>query len=469
MNEPLLRPPAPRPVGPFRTALRILVQRRTDVLGALPRRAYESQVGHRPMRGRSIFLVNDPGVARDVMVDRVDVFPKSSLFTEVLGPLVGEGAFVANGETWRRRRDAIRPAFSHIALRGGFPHMSAAVDAAEARLDALAASGEPFQLDEVMSHAAADVIFRTIFSQPIEAQEARAVFDAFSRFQLLSDQIAPRRLFAARSALKPTDAAQVEAVSRRIRDLLGRFVDARHALLAQGGTPPRDMAQAILDAKDPATGESLDREALIDELAVFFMAGHDTTASTLTWAWFMVARSPGAAERLRTEHRAAVDGEGRLSFEAAQERLPFARAVVREALRLYPPISFLARSPVGEQRLRRWTLRPDDIVIVSPWTMGRHRVAWRDAERFDPDRFLNADAAPEAQFPFGMGPRVCPGQAFAMLESVLVLSRLAARFELKPLHPGRVRAAGRVTVRPDRPIRCRAVRADGLEAAATAG
>lgn len=461
----LLRPPAPRPVGPLRTALRIALQQRTDVLAALPRRAYENQIGWRPVRGRTIFLVNDPRVARDVMVDRVEAFPKSSLFTQVLGPLVGEGAFVANGETWRRRRDAIRPAFSHIALRGAFPHMSAAVDAAEERLAARAASGEAFQLDEVMSHAAADVIFRTIFSQPIAAQEAKAVFDAFSRFQLLSDQIAPRRLFAARSALAPTDAAQVEAASRRIRDLLGRFVDERRALTAAGGAPPHDMAQAIMDAKDPHTGDGLDREALIDELAVFFMAGHDTTASTLTWAWFMVAGSPEVAVRLRREHEAAVDAEGRLTFEATQERLPLARAVVREALRLYPPISFLARSPLGEQKLRRWTLKPEDIVIVSPWTMGRHRLAWRDADRFDPDRFLREEP-PESQFPFGLGPRVCPGQAFAMLESVLVLSRLVTGFDLHPLRPGRVRAAGRVTVRPDRPIRCRVTR---LEAATTAG
>lgn len=461
MSPPLHRPPAPRLLGNLGTALRIMLQRRTDILGALPRRAYENQIGRREGRGRVIYLVNDPAAARDVMVDRVELFPKSSLFTEVLGPLVGEGAFVANGAVWRRRRDAIRPAFSQLALRAAFPAMQAAVDAAMLRLDALAQSRRVFELDAEMSHAAADVIFRTIFSQPIEAQEAGEVFEAFTRFQLLSDQIAPRRLFAASAALKATDAAEVERVSRRIRDLLGRVVDGRYALIARGEAPPRDMAQAIIDARDPETGEALSREALIDELAVFFMAGHDTTASTLTWAWFILARQPETVARLRAEHAAVVGADGRLSYEAAQERLPFARAVVREVLRLYPPISFLARSPIGEQKLRRWTVRPQDILIVSPWVMGRHLNAWRDPDRFDPGRFVEREGeakAPEASFPFGMGPRVCPGQAFAMLESVLVLSRLTARYDLRPLRPGRVRPAGRVTVRPDHAIRCRVAR-----------
>lgn len=454
----LLRPPAPRPAGDLVTALRVLLQTRLDVLVAFPRRSFEVRMGRQALNGRAIYIVNDPDTARDLMVDRVERFPKASLFTEVLGPLVGEGAFVANGETWRRRRDAIRPAFTHIALRSAFPHMQAAVDAAVGRLDGLAASGEVFELDAVMSHAAADVIFRTIFSEPIDGAAAQEVFDAFARFQLLSDQLRPRRMLFASQPLTPTRMAEVQAVSRRIRDLLGARVDARRALVAAGGEPPHDMVQAIMDARDPLTGEGLDREALIDELAVFFMAGHDTTASTLTWAWFMTSQAPDAAARLRGEHAAAADTLGRLDFRDAQERLPFARAVVREALRLYPPISFLARSPLAEERVRRWTIRPRDLVIVSPWTMGRHRSAWRDPDHFDPDRFLDpegAAAGAEAQQPFGMGPRVCPGQAFAMLESVLVLSRLAGRYALRPVAPRRVRAAGRVTVRPDRAIRCR--------------
>ncbi len=456
--RPAYRPPAPRPVGDLRTALRVLLQRRTDILQAFSRRSYEVQMGRQGLNGRSIFIVNDPRIARDLMVDRVERFPKASLFSEVLGPLVGEGAFVANGETWRRRRDAIKPAFSHIALRSAFPHMQAAVDAACARLDASAASGDTFELDAEMSHAAADVIFRTLFSEPIDTAAAQEVFEAFARFQLLSDQIRPRRLILASRPLTATRMREVEEVSRRIRDLLGQRVDARRAALAAGAPPPRDMAQAIIDARDPHTGAALDREALIDELAVFFMAGHDTTASTLTWAWFMVSQRPDVAARLRAEHSAAVDEEGGIGFRDAQEQLPFTRAVVREALRLYPPISFLARSPLVEERVRRWTVGPRDILVVSPWTMGRHRGAWSEPEMFDPDRFLTpegAAAGAEAQHPFGMGPRVCPGQAFAMLESVLVLSRLAGRFDLRPLAPGRVRAAGRVTVRPDRAIRSR--------------
>ena len=454
------RPPAPRPAGDVVTALRVLLQRRTDVLQAFSRRSYEVEMGRQRLRGRSIYIVNDPRIARDLMVDRVERFPKASLFSEVLAPLVGEGAFVANGEPWRRRRDAIRPAFSHIALRAAFPHMEAAVDTACARMEALADRGEAFELDAEMSHAAADVIFRTMFSEPIDTAAAQDVYRAFARFQLLSDQISPRRLIFASRPLPATRMREVERLARSIRDLLGARVDARRAALETGAERPRDMVQAIMDARDADTGDPLGREALIDELAVFFMAGHDTTASTLTWAWFMLSRQPDAAARLRDEY-AAASASGPIGFREAQEGLPFARAVVREALRLYPPIGFLARSPAAPERVRRWTVQPGDLVVVSPWTMGRRPAAWPDADRFDPDRFLSEEGAAAgslAQQPFGLGPRACPGQAFAMLESVLMLSRLAGRFELRPRAPHRVRAAGRVTIRPQRAVSCRVAR-----------
>ena len=454
------RPPAPRPAGEVVTALRVLLQRRTDILQAFSRRSYEVEMGRQRLRGRSIYIVNDPRIARDVMVDRVESFPKASLFSEVLAPLVGDGAFVANGETWRRRREAIKPAFTHIALKAAFPLIDAAVDTACTRLDALAESGQPFDLGAEMSHAAADVIFRTMFSEPIDTTAAQDVYSAFARFQLLSDQLSPRRLIFTSRPLSTTRLREVERLARRIRDLLGERVDARYAALRSGATPARDMAQAIMDARDAGTGEPLGREALIDELAVFFMAGHDTTASTLTWAWFMLSQQPDAAPRLRDEYAAAV-AAGPLDFRQAQDGLPYARAVIREALRLYPPIGFLARSPAAPEQVRRWVVEPGDLLIVSPWTMGRRPGVWPDADRFNPDRFLSADGVASgslAQQPFGLGPRACPGQAFAMLESVLMLSRIAGRFKLQPQAPGRVRAAGRITIRPRRAVSARVSR-----------
>ena len=353
---------------------------------------------------------------------------------------------MSNGEAWRRQRSMIRPALSQMGLRGARRHMDAAIESFAGRLRRAADTGAPVALDQELSHVTADIIFRTIFAEPIEGREAGIIFDGFVTIQALSNRLSVRKLLYSLRTARPARSAPFNEACRRIRDTIGRMVE-RHG---PGAAPSAGMAEELAGAVDPATGRGFDREELIDQIAVFFLAGHETTASLLTWALIILAELPEFTARLRAE----VDGLDP-SAEDVQAELPLLRSVLRETLRLYPPVSFLMRRPLEPDEVRGFRLRPSDIVVVSPWVMHRHAQLWRDADRFDPDRFApeHADAiVRDSYIPFGLGPRACPGAAFATLESVLILARLLAEFELEPVGSASVRPTARLTLRPPSPV-----------------
>ena len=462
----LYRPPAPRPTTPVRSLLKVIRQGDGDLLSLVPEAAYREPLTWLGYSRRSILLVNAPELCREVLVDEAGIFPKNDLMVGALEGLVGDSVFVSSGATWRRQRRMIDPAFSHIRVARAWGQMVAAVDAHEAALDARCASGEPFSLDLAMSQLAADVVCRTIFSTALDSSVAREVFDDFLLFERSVASVDLWQLIVGRPWAKVRQPPEVVAACARIRRRIGELLDPRLEAArgrASDGAAPSDededdIARAIVGATDPETGERFSREELVDQLGVFFLAGHETTASVLTWAFFVLSQRPELAARVRADV-AAVAGDGPVEFEHVR-RLPFPRNVFREALRLYPPITFLPRvatraTTVGGRRVRRGAM-----IMVSPWTAHRNGAIWRDADRFDPDRFDGDDETGRGvQMGFGLGPRVCVGAGFATAEAVLVLARLARRYEFEALAPERVRPVARLTTRPAEEIACRVRRA----------
>ena len=453
----LYRPPAPRPMTPVRSLLRVIRQGDGDLLSLVPEAAYREPLTWLGHSRRSILLVNAPELCREVLADAEGVFPKNDLMVGALEGLVGDSIFVSSGETWRRQRRMIDPAFSHIRVARAWEGMVGAVDAHEAALDARCDSGEPFSLDLAMSQLAADVICRTIFSTALDSSVAREVFDDFLLFERSVASVDLWQLIVGRPWAKVRQPPEVVEACARIRRRIGELLDPR--LEAAGrADDPDDIVGAIVAAVDPATGERFTREELIDQIGVFFLAGHETTASVLTWAFFMLSERPEILARVRADV-AEVTGGGPVAFEHVR-RLPFLRNVFREALRLYPPITFLPRvatraTHIGGRRVRRGAM-----IMISPWTAHRNGAIWRAADRFDPDRFDGDDDAGRGTLmSFGVGPRVCIGAGFATAEAVLVLARLARRYDLEALDPGAVRPVARLTTRPAEEILCRARRA----------
>ena len=456
----LYRPPAPVPRGEAATFLSILFGRNFNLLDALPRSAYEMFMGRQTFGKRRMYLVNDPVTIREILVDKESRYPKAAVFVDALSPLLGEGIFISNGSRWRHQREMIRPALSHISLRSAYSHMQAAVDACVERMDAAAARDMPVSLDVELSHVTADVIFRTIFSEPIDSHEAHAVFEAFATIQTLSDQVSVRRILYATRRTGPSRPEAFLAACRRIRDTLGRMVDRRLARGPATACGRRDIADDLAGASDGGTGRGFGRDELVDQIAVFFLAGHETTASLLTWTFVILANVPDVADRIRSEIR-DLDLET-AGLEPLQNGLPYLRGVLREVLRLYPPVGFITRTPLEPDLVRGFRLQPNDLIVMSPWVLHRHKELWRNPDRFDPERFSSERAgeiARDSYIPFGLGPRVCPGTSFALLESTLIVARLLSRFKVVPIAPGRIAPIGRLTVRPNGSVLCKVTRA----------
>jgi len=209
------------------------------------------------------------------------------------------------------------------------------------------------------------------------------------------------------------------------------------------------MIRMLIEARDPETGEALDREALRNEAAVIFMAGHETTANSLAWTWFLLSQAPEVEARLHAE-LAEVLG-GRLPALDDVPRLIYTRAVFEEAIRLYPPVPLLGRQAVHEEKIRNRAIPVGSLLIVIPWLLHRHRRLWQQPDHFVPERFLPENAAARERYsyiPFSLGPRVCAGQAFGLTEAILCLATLAQRARLR-LAPGAVvEPVCRLTLRP---------------------
>jgi unspecific monooxygenase len=214
---------------------------------------------------------------------------------------------------------------------------------------------------------------------------------------------------------------------------------------------PRDLLDILRAARDPETGEEFSREQLRDQITTLIIAGHETTALALFWSLYLLANAPAEQQRLADEvARVEITADG--GFEALQ-RLPYTRAVVSEALRLFPPAFVLVRQAIGDDRWQDVAIPGGSLVLISPWVLHRHRRHWTNPDAFDPSRFL--DGAPAisrlAYLPFGAGPRVCVGAQFALTETALVLAMMLKRFEVSLADPAPILPMAVVTTQPDHP------------------
>jgi cytochrome P450 len=450
------RPPAPRPMDPLSSLVRTVARRDRDLLSILPAVAYTKLVTTLGWSRRGILLVNDPPEVARILADPDGDFPKNDLMTGALLPLVGESIFVSNGSLWARQRRMIEPAFSHMRINRAFAPMAAAVDDFIPTLAQHAADGTPLLLDHAMSHLTADIITRTIFTKGLESESARGIFTAFGEWQARVANVEVGRLLFGRPFDDVPQPPRVREACSAIRAHIGALVDER---LAPGAPVYDDIAGAAIAARDPDTGAGFTREELVDEISTFFLAGHETTASVLTWIFFLLSQMPNVAERLRAELDAVV-GQEPVTFDHLK-KLAYGRAVFRETMRVYPPLTFIPRVAARDLTVAGRRVRRGTMIMIAPWTMHRHRKLWNEPERFDPDRWApdreKAHVA-GAYIPFGAGPRVCVGAAFAQTESALIMARVAREFGFVPLEPGAVAPASRLTTRPREAIVCRVVR-----------
>lgn len=325
------------------------------------------------------YLINQPDLVQRVLKERPDDFPKSDRVNEGLRPLLGNSVFVTNGETWKRQRRIIDPAFEGGRLRETFPAMWDAAEAAAARL--AVQDGQTIEIEEETSHAAADVIFRTLFSLPIDHHLARDVFEEFRAYQRSQPILNLAALVPLPRWMPRLFRRDTKRSAARIRALITQLTQQRADDIA-AGTAPADLATKIMMTPDPETGETFTTDEMVDQVAIFFLAGHETSASTLAWALYLMALYPEWQNRLAQE-ASALDT---CNF-SVMGKLRLSRDVFRETLRLYPPVPMMVRENSCPENMRSREISTGSQLVISPWHLHRHTRLWDNPDGFDPDRW----------------------------------------------------------------------------------
>jgi cytochrome P450 len=425
--------------------LRSIREIRHDPLAFLGRmRAEYGDVLQLPIPDPPTYLVTDPDAVRRVLVTNARAYGKRTLQYTNLALVTGDGLLTADTEAWKPARRLVQPAFHREPLAQVAHHVDDAVQRLLVRWKAL--DGQVVDVDEAMMHVALEVVGASLFGSDLSADAerlAQATLDAL-------DVVVKK----ARSPLPmpvrvptPSNVVLRRAV-RQLDDAVTAMLDERKARPDDGR--PRDMLDLLVAARDEEGG-ALSAQQVRDQVVTFIVAGHETVASALTWAWDLLAENPAAYDALTAEADALATNPGIDDLAS----LPYTSAVLDETLRLYPPAWVVSRRALEADELAGVPVAANSLVIVSPWLVHRHAAAWDRPEEFDPTRFLDAEgarrrdvAAVTAYLPFGAGPRLCIGRDMALLEGTLVLAALARAVRFERVGPS-PRAVPLVTVRPD--------------------
>jgi len=418
---------------------------RTNALQMWPQEAYDQDVLVQKFLGRRRFLLNAPDAIHHVLVDNAANYTRTAATYRILGPIVGEGLLLSEGEEWRHQRRTIAPALAPRIIPMLASHVAGATTAAVTRL--AATEGEPVDLLTAMQALALEIAARSMFSLEIQRHGA-ALRSMIVHFGMrlgrpyFLDMMLPLGI--------PTfhDIARRKFRTEWIA-LMDDIIESR--MRAPQSDRPRDLFDLLLAARDPETGAAFTRAQLRDQMATMIVAGHETTALTLFWSLYLLASAPLEQDGVLQEVR-DLDLGPELAVEALP-RLAFTRAVVDEALRLYPPAFIIVRQAINADQVAGVAIPKGSMVSVAPWVLHRHVRLWKDPEAFNPSRFLAQSPKPHrfAYLPFGAGPRVCIGSQFALAEATLVLATLIQRFEVTLADDRPVLPVGVVTTQPDHP------------------
>jgi cytochrome P450 len=408
-----------------------------NALLAFPPDAFEQWAVVRSFFGRRQVILNRPAGIHHILVDNPANYRRTGATIRMLRPLLGGGLLLSEGEDWRQQRRTVAPAFAPRTIPLLARHIAQATGVL---IDRLAGDARPIDLLAEMQFLALEIAGRSMFSLAMDRHgpELRELITGYAEHlgrPSLLDFLLPLPIPT------PRDLGR-QRFRRRWMALMRRLVAERRSVAGE---------RSAGDLFDLLSAEERDADRLADEFATFITAGHETTAVALFWSLYLVATTPAVQQRIAAEV-APLD----LSPDGASEALPkliYARAVVQEALRLYPPAFTLVRQARRADTADGIAISAGAVVMIAPWVLHRHRLLWSRPESFDPRRFMPGATPPEryAYLPFGMGPRVCIGAQFALTEATLVLAAMVQSFHIEYADSEPVVPVAIVTTQPDHP------------------
>ena len=430
-------PPSPRHLWEELLYFRDL---KRDVIGTIAQRfATYGDVYYGRVRGQGVFSAMDPEFLHAVLVSQAPAFRRRTIDLEFLG----DGVLTSNGEDWRAKRRRLQPGFRHESIQGYATLMGEEVE----RLLEGQRPGSLLELHSSMRDVTLRVVCRALFGQEFSGDA-----DALGRATRILQEAVLRPKILPSWAPTPANLQH-----RRMRARVDRQV---YRILDRGEAAPGSLLATLrerLDTRENGAGSrEQNRRELRDEVVTLLLAGHETTALALTWAFYLLALHPQIAQLVAEEIARVCAGQ-----PPRAEHLPgleLTQRVLDETVRLYPPVYVIPRVCTRPVRVGRYAIEAGDELWLWVYFMQRDARWFRLPERFDPERFLpgaEASRHPRAYLPFGAGLRSCIGRGFATLEAVLVLASVLQRFRLELTDHRPVFARPRITLAPARPIRVR--------------
>jgi len=387
------------------------------------------------------FLVHDPVAIKRVLVDNAGNYIKDPIQKRILSAGLDDGLLGVEGERWQVQRRTLAPLFARKTI-GMFT--GAMLSAADDLAKKWFGNQEPIDVSAEMTLLTLNVLARTIFSEGIGGDlgdfrlAMKSYFEGIGRIGVFD-------LFGIPATVPRFGLRPAKRAAAYFENVINKMIERRRRRL--DAVASEDLLTLLLRALDPSTGRPLSLSEVRSNVLTFLSAGHETTANTLTWSLFLLSQSPYWLARVREE----ADHELAGSQEGLQERLVIAKAVVEEALRLYPPIAALSRMAIQADDLGACSVTPRSLIVIAPYVLHRHERLWERPAAFDPARFLDKSREKIGRFaylPFGTGPRTCIGSAFALQEATLVLATLVQRFDFELLPDAKVWPLQRLTLRP---------------------
>lgn len=429
---------APGPPGHF--LLGHLREFRADVLDLVVRSAAEyGDIVRCRLGPHVVHLVNHPEHAEKIL--RSPNYDKQTRSSATIKAISGDSLLTCNGDFWRRQRRMDQPAFHHRQIAGFTDKMTAAAGEMLERWSHHP-SGEPLDIAPEMARVTYSIVGRTLFSFDTGA-DSEAVEEAM--------RVMLPHVFEKLGRVVNLPGWFPSPANRRFTKALGDVdrvvyrIIAEHRAAMEAGEMPTDLLAMLMAARDPDTGEALPDSQLRNETITFLLAGHETTANALTWIFHLIATHPDVEAALVEEIDTVLGGRTPVFQDIPALR--YTKRAIQEAMRLYPPIWIIERRVIREDVIGGYHFPAGSSVVISPFALHRHPGFWEEPEKFDPDRFLQPP--PDAYIPFGLGPRFCIGNEFAMLEAHIIVAMVLQRYRLRML-PGHV-----VVRQPDITLRAR--------------
>jgi len=402
----------------------------SDMLGLFTKTSREfGGIAQFKLLNSTYFLITNPNYVKYILQDNYKNYIRGRS-VETGRVLLGNGLPLIDGDFWLRERRLLQPAFHRERLAALTTTASGVIESFIQKWEQNAQNGEPLDLDEEMMRLTLSVIIKSMFSADIDdkIQSLSHAFNVASKFMLWRSQ----QMWAPPLSVPIPRNVEYNRAFNVLNDTIYPLIENARK------DPKDDLLGMLLAMRDDETGEGMTDQQARDEVVTIFFAGHETTAASMAWAFYLLSEHPEVEERVRNELKSVLNG--RIPTSADLPKLAYTQQVIQEVLRLYPAAYLFAREAVTDDVIDGYPIPPKTLIFITPFITHRDPTYWPDPERFDPDRFAPEQVSNRPRhiyYPFGEGPHVCIGNNFALMEMQLILAIALQRYRLTlvPNHP----------------------------------